>query len=98
MPSIGYYTAFFAKMMIGFGVAFELPVISFFLAKLGLITHKTLIRFFRIAIVLIFISSAFLTPPDVSTQFLMAIPLIILYVISIAIVYFVNREEELDNA
>lgn len=99
MPSIGYYTGFFAKMMIGFGVAFELPVISFFLAKLGLITDKTLIKFFRIAIVLIFILSAFLTPPDISTQFLMAIPLIILYGVSIIIVYFVNREEKekIDN-
>lgn len=93
MPSIGYYTGFFSKMMIGCGIAFELPVISFFLAKLGLITHKTLISFFRIAIVLIFILSAFLTPPDVSTQFLLAIPLIVLYGTSIIIVYFVNRED-----
>lgn len=93
MPSIGFYTGFFAKAMIGFGIAFELPVISYFLAKLGLITDKTLIRFFRIAIVLIFILAAFLTPPDVSTQFMMAIPLIILYGISIIIVRFVNKEE-----
>lgn len=93
MPSIGFYTGFFAKTMLGFGIAFELPVISYFLAKLGLITDKTLIRFFRIAIVLIFILAAFLTPPDVSTQFLMAIPLIVLYGISIIIVRFVNKEE-----
>lgn len=97
MPSIGYYTGFFAKMMIGFGIAFELPVISFFLAKLGLITDKTLIRFFRIAVVLIFLLSAFLTPPDISTQFLMAIPLIILYGISIVIVYFINKEEKTED-
>lgn len=89
-PSIGYYTGFFAKAMIGFGIAFELPVACFFLAKLGLIDDKTLVGFFRIAIVLIFILAAFLTPPDVITQFLMAIPLILLYGISIIIVRFVN--------
>ncbi|RDU62870.1 twin-arginine translocase subunit TatC [Helicobacter sp. MIT 14-3879] len=95
MPSIGYYAGFFAKTMIGFGISFELPVISYFLAKLGLITDQTLIKFFRIAIVLIFILAAFLTPPDVSTQFLMAIPLIILYGVSIIIVKFVNPEKDL---
>lgn len=97
MPSIGYYAGFFAKTMIGFGIAFELPVVSFFLAKLGLITDKTLIRFFRIAVVLIFVLAAFLTPPDVSTQFLMALPLILLYGISIIIVRFVNPEETQDE-
>lgn len=96
-PSIGYYTGFFAKAMIGFGIAFELPVICFFLAKLGLITDKSLIGFFRIAIVLIFILAAFLTPPDVITQFLMAIPLILLYGISIIIVKFVNPASQDDS-
>ena len=90
LPSIGFYTNFFAKIMIGFGISFELPVISFFLAKLDLITYKTLIQFFRFAMVLIFILAAFLTPPDISTQLLMAIPLIILYGVSIVIVYFTN--------
>lgn len=90
MPSIGFYTNFFAKIMIGFGISFELPVVSFFLAKLDLITHKTLIQFARFAMVLIFILAAFLTPPDISTQLLMAIPLIILYGLSIIVVYFTN--------
>ncbi|RAX51499.1 twin-arginine translocase subunit TatC [Helicobacter sp. 16-1353] len=93
MPSIGYYATFFAKLMIGFGIAFELPVICYFLAKLGLITDKTLIKFFRIAIVLIFVLAAFLTPPEVTTQILMAIPLILLYGVSIIIVRFVNPEK-----
>lgn len=92
MPSIGYYTTFFAKLMIGFGIAFELPVICYFLAKLGLITDKTLIHFFRIAIVVIFILAAFLTPPEITTQILMSVPLIVLYGVSIIIVKFVNPE------
>ncbi len=93
-PSIGYYATFFAKFMIGFGIAFELPVVSFFLAKIGLITDQTLIRFFRVAIVLIFVLAALLTPPDVLTQFLMAIPLIVLYGTSIIIVKLVNPEKK----
>jgi sec-independent protein translocase protein TatC len=76
--------------MFGFGIAFELPVFSYFLAKLDLITDETLIGGFRYAIVIIFIVSAILTPPDPATQFLMAIPLIILYGVSIIIVKMVN--------
>ncbi len=98
MPSIGYYVTFFAKFMIGFGIAFELPVICYFLAKLGLITDQTLIRFFRIAIVLIFILAAFLTPPEVTTQILMALPLILLYGFSIIVVKFVNPEKDTLNS
>lgn len=101
LPSIGEYVGFFTKLLIAFGVAFELPVVTFFLAKIGLVTDKTLIGFFRYAIIFIFIFSALLTPPDVITQFLMAAPLIILYGISILIAKSVNPflddEEELEE-
>lgn len=96
MPSIGYYVTFFARFMIGFGIAFELPVVCYFLAKIGLITDQTLIKFFRIAVVLIFILAAFLTPPEVTTQILMAVPLVVLYGVSIIIVKFVNPEKPSD--
>ena len=94
MPSIGKYVSFFTKLLFGFGIAFELPVVTFFLATVGLVTDKTLKDFFKYAIVLIFILSALLTPPDVLTQFLMSGPLIILYVISIFIAKIVNAHEE----
>lgn len=84
------YIDFFAKIMFGFGLAFELPVICYFLALLGLIDDRMMTGFFRYAIVLIFIISAILTPPDVLTQILMAIPLTLLYGISILIVRAVN--------
>lgn len=84
------YVDFFAKIMFGFGLAFELPVICYFLALLGLIDDRMMIGFFRYAIVLIFIVSAILTPPDVLTQILMAIPLTLLYGASILIVRAVN--------
>ena len=90
MLKMSEYIGFFAKFMFGFGIAFELPVFSYFLAKLDLITDETLIGGFRYAVVAIFIVSAILTPPDPATQFLMAIPLIILYGVSIIIVKMVN--------
>ena len=90
MLKMSEYIGFFSKFMFGFGIAFELPVFAYFLAKLDLITDQTLIGGFRYAIVIIFIVSAILTPPDPATQFLMAIPLIILYGVSIIIVKMVN--------
>jgi sec-independent protein translocase protein TatC len=90
LPSIGDYVSFFTKLLLGFGLAFELPVITFFLAVMGLVTDQTLIGFFRYALVLIFLIAALLTPPDLLTQFLMAGPMILLYGLSILIAKKVN--------
>ena len=98
LPSIGKYVGFFTKLLIGFGIAFELPVITFFLAKIGLVDDRMLKDFFRYAIILIFVVSALLTPPDVISQLLMAAPLTILYGVSIYIAKVFNpadkKEEE----
>ncbi len=91
------YVGFFTKIMIGFGIAFELPVFAYFLALLGLVTDKTLKDFFRYAILIIFVVAALLTPPDVLTQLLMALPLVILYGVSILIVKMVNPYVEEEN-
>jgi len=84
------YVGFFTKIMMGFGIAFELPVFAYFLALLGLVTDRTLIDFFKYAILIIFVVAALLTPPDVLTQLLMAAPLVLLYGLSILIVKAVN--------
>jgi len=94
------YVGFFTKIMFGFGLAFELPVFAYFLALLGLVTDRTLIDFFKYAIIIIFLVAALLTPPDILTQLLMAAPLVILYGASILIVRMVNPaapEEEEDE-
>jgi len=96
------YVGFFTKIMMGFGIAFELPVFAYFLALLGMVTDRTLIEFFRYAILIIFVIAALLTPPDVLTQLLMAAPLIVLYGVSILIVRAVNpyipdEDEENEN-
>ena len=103
-PKINEYVGFFTKIMVGFGIAFELPVLTFFLALLGLVDDHTLKSFFKYAIILIFILAAILTPPDVVTQLLMAIPLILLYGVSILVAKWVNpyhppeEDEETDEA
>jgi len=85
---ISEYLTFTARMLLAFGVTFELPVLSFFFARVGLITHETLLGFFRYAIVFIFILAAVLTPgPDVASQLLLAAPLLLLYSLSIGVAY-----------
>ena len=93
------YVGFFTKILAGFGLAFELPVVAYTLGKIGMITDKSLKDFFKYAVVIIFILAALLTPPDVLTQLLMAAPLIILYGVSIIILKYVNPhiEEEDDD-
>ncbi|UCF31034.1 MAG: twin-arginine translocase subunit TatC [bacterium] len=97
MPSMGEYLSFASKLLIAFGLVFELPLITYFLSKAGLITHHTLAKNRRYFIVLAFIASAALTPPDVITQLLMAGPLIILLEISILVARVFGRKPLTDG-
>ena len=91
---ISEYLTFTARMLLAFGVTFELPVLAFFFARVGLITHKMLLGAFRYAIVIIFIVAAVLTPgPDVASQLLLATPLLLLYGLSIGVAYVFGREK-----
>jgi sec-independent protein translocase protein TatC len=83
MPSMKEYLAFSAKLLLAFGLVFELPIVITFLARLGLVSVDFLKRNRKYAILLFFIGSAILTPPDVVTQIMMSIPLMLLYEISI---------------
>ncbi|MBK1972173.1 twin-arginine translocase subunit TatC [Campylobacter sp. TTU-622] len=95
--SIGLYVGFFTKLVIAFGLAFEMPVITFFFAKLGLIDDAFLKKHFRISVLIIFIFSAMMTPPDMISQFLMAMPLCGLYGISILIAKKVNPSKDSED-
>ena len=97
LPSIGEYVSFFNKLVLGFGLAFEMPMVTYFLASIGLVTDQTLKEFFKYALVVIFLLSAILTPPDVLTQFLMAGPMIMLYGLSILIAHYINPAENEDD-
>ena len=82
---VNEYFGFLIRMCLIFGLVFELPVVSFVLTRINIIDHSFLIRYFRHSIVAIFILAAILTPPDVLSQVLLALPLIIFYVLSIFI-------------
>ena len=89
---VSEYLSFASRMLLAFGVTFELPVVPFFLARVGLLTHRTLLRVWRYAVVVIFIVAAVLTPgPDVASQMMMATPLLVLYGLSIVVAYLVGR-------
>jgi sec-independent protein translocase protein TatC len=81
--TVGNYISFTIRMLLVFGIVFEMPLASFLLTRFGLLTPATLRRNRRYAIVLMFVAAAILTPPDIFTQVLMAGPLLVLYEVSI---------------
>ena len=85
LPSVKQYFSFSIKLLFAFGVVFELPVIVFFLTKIGVVTPKLMKQKRKYAILMTFILAAILTPPDVFTQLMMAGPLLLLYEISILV-------------
>ncbi|RMG42425.1 MAG: twin-arginine translocase subunit TatC [Candidatus Dadabacteria bacterium] len=89
---ISEHLALLVRAMIGFGAVFELPVLSYFLTRAGIIDAEMLTGGIRYAIVVSFIVAAVLTPPDVLTQFLMAGPLILLYGLSILVAKVARRD------
>jgi sec-independent protein translocase protein TatC len=91
---IGEYFTFFFRMVLAFGAAFELPVFTFFLVRVGIWDYRFMLRSFRYALVVIFVIAAMLTPtPDVINQSLLAGPMILLYLLSIGIAYVWRRPE-----
>ena len=85
------YIDFVSYLLLAFGVTFELPVVIFFLSAAGIVTYRDLLHFWRYFVVLAFVLGAVLTPPDVMSQLLLALPLCVLYGISIIIAWFVGR-------
>ena len=83
LPSMKEYLGFSAKLLLAFGLVFELPLVITFLAKLGLVSVDFLKKNRKYALLLFFAGAAILTPPDVVTQIMMALPLMLLYEISI---------------
>lgn len=91
---IGEYLSFTMRLMTVFGLVFEMPVLTYFLAKINLITPERLTGSFRYAVIVIFIVAGILTPPDVATQMLLAGPLLVLYGLCILIAKFVVRSKK----
>lgn len=94
MPSLSEYLGFALKMLLAFGLIFEMPLFAFFLARMGLVTADMMRKFRKYAILAIFIVAAILTPPDVFSQLLMATPMLILYELSIYVAVIFGRKPE----
>ncbi len=88
---MGDYLNLVAKLLLAFGLVFELPLFMFFLARLGLVTARKFVRFFKYFVVLAFFVAAVLTPPDVITQVLMALPLLGMYLLGILLAHLAGR-------
>jgi len=94
LPSVKQYFSFSMKLLFAFGAVFELPVIIFFLSKMGIVTPQFLKQKRKYAILLTFVLAAILTPPDVITQCMMAGPLIVLYEIGIIVSRIAQKKKE----
>ena len=93
LPSMGSYLRFSTKLLLAFGLSFELPVVVLFLARMGLVTPRFLWRNFKWAVLLMALASAFFTPADVFTMVAMLGPLTLLYLASIGAAYVFQRRK-----
>lgn len=91
MPKMSEYISFSLQFLLVFGLIFQLPVVMYFLAKIGLASGAFLTQNRKYAILVIFVVAAVLTPPDVISQFMLAIPLLLLYELSVIITKAVDR-------
>jgi sec-independent protein translocase protein TatC len=92
LPGVGNYLSFVMQFLFGFGLSFLLPVLLMLLERAGIVTRRQLMSARRYAIVGAFAIAAVLTPPDIGSQLLLAIPLMVLYEIAIIGIWFTERK------
>lgn len=91
---IGEHVSMTLVSLLGFGAVFEMPLLTLILTRAGVIDHMFLIRWYKQAILVIFIVAAVITPPDALSQMLLAMPLLILYAVSIGVARLTSRKAE----
>lgn len=96
--SFNSYMSFVLGMLVAFGVVFEMPVLSFLLSRLGLMKPEWLAKGRKFAILIIFIIAAIITPPDVLSQLMTAVPMLGLYELSVLVSRAAYRRRETDDA
>lgn len=92
-PRVGEYLSFVMKLLLAFGISFQLPVLLTVLATVKIVTYRGLIDKWRIAVVVIFAIAALITPPDMLSMIGLAIPLIVLYALSIMMIKFIENRD-----
>ena len=96
--AVDEYISFVLRLLLGFGIVFEMPVLAFFLARIGILTPEYMRHIRRYAVVAIFVIGAIFTPPDPLSQLLMALPLLLLYEISIWVCWLSAPRERREKA
>jgi sec-independent protein translocase protein TatC len=97
--TINEYVSMATKMILGLGLCFEMPILVFFLARLGIVSERWLLAKFKYAVLIIFVISAVITPtPDMATQCVFALPMMALYLLGILIAWIFRRRTELPAA
>lgn len=97
LPAMKEYLSIATKLLLAFGIVFEMPLFTFFLAKIGLVNHKMMLDKWRYAVVIMFMGAAILTPPDIFTQVLMAGPLILIYFLSVGVARVFGKKKVLEE-
>ncbi len=96
--TIDTYFSMMSKILLGLGLVFEMPMLIFFLARLGIVSAGQLIRWFRWAVLLIFVVAAVITPtPDVATQTVFAVPMMLLYILGIGVAAVFGTKRKSDD-
>jgi len=98
MLSMGSYLSLSSKLLLAFGLVFELPVVIFFLARMGIVDHTMLARNRKFALLAAFLIGAILTPPDVFSQTALALPFIVLYEIGILVARLFGKRRAPEEA
>ncbi len=96
LPSVKEYLSFLIKMLFGFGLAFELPLVLLLMARAGIVSAASLAKGRRYAIVGIFAAAAILTPPDPLSQLLLAVPMAVLYEAAVFGARLVEQKQQND--
>jgi sec-independent protein translocase protein TatC len=99
MPKVDEYYTFYSWFLLGLGIVFQIPVVVFVLARIGLVTPGFLLRQLKYAVLIAFIVAAFITPtPDVVTQTMLAVPMIGLYLLGVAVAWMFGRQRQIPEA
>jgi sec-independent protein translocase protein TatC len=92
--TINEYVSMATKLILGLGLCFEMPILIFFLARLGIVSERWLMAKFKYAVLIIFIVAAIITPtPDIATQCVFAFPMIALYLLGVGVAWMFRRRE-----
>jgi sec-independent protein translocase protein TatC len=95
--SLDSYISLIKTSVIASGLFFEMPIIIYFLTKLGLVTPQFLRKYWKYAVVIILIVAAIVTPPDVVSQLIVAIPMLLIYEVSILLSVLVHKKQLKEN-